>query len=381
VLHDDIVQIAAFKVYKGEKVPGSYLNIILETDKEIPAMLGDKINPLVNEYADRQHLTRKQGLSLFIEYIGDCPVLGHNMVNYDYRILKQNVSDTLNIDINYEVFDSLFIIKTVEPHLRKYKLEYLLSELHLEGENSHLADDDINATKSVVDYCVRKASAVVEKQEEFLQQKNVAAIRSQIQFLAQMMKEIRSYMYCTADIPERSMAIELKTIHDALCQQNLINPLGRKFNIFLDYIAREWTYDSRNDCLFNQIQIHINEITSAITEGDLVNSDSLINDRVFIMTVYKGKGLEFDNVVVLGAVDGTYPFFQCNKILNSPHGHSAAEIEQAKRERKEDSRKFYVALSRAKKRLCISYYSMNQWGYTTELTPFMKSIRNFFHEG
>lgn len=33
----------------------------------------------------------------------------------------------------------------------------LLSSLDLEGENSHLADDDIIATKSVADYCYNQA--------------------------------------------------------------------------------------------------------------------------------------------------------------------------------------------------------------------------------
>ena len=120
-------------------------------------------------------------------------------------------------------------------------------------------------------------------------------------------------------------------------------------------------------------------MTSTISEGDLVNSDDLVNDRVFIMTVYKGKGLEFDNVVILGANDGTYPFFTVNKVLGAPWRYTPAEVAQAEQDRKEDARKFYVGLSRAKKRLCVSYSYNNANGFPTNITPFMNSISRFFY--
>ena len=46
VFNDDIVQIAAYKIRKGEIVPGSFFNIIMHTDKEIPQKLGKDSEPL-----------------------------------------------------------------------------------------------------------------------------------------------------------------------------------------------------------------------------------------------------------------------------------------------------------------------------------------------
>ncbi len=40
------------------------------------------------------------------------------------------------------------LIKLAEPRLKRYKLEFLLKELHLESENSHLANEDIEATRA-----------------------------------------------------------------------------------------------------------------------------------------------------------------------------------------------------------------------------------------
>ena len=35
-----------------------------------------------------------------------------------------------------------------------------------------------------------------------------------------------------------------------------------------------------------------------------------MRDRVFISTVHKAKGLEFDNVIITDVKNGTYPFFK-----------------------------------------------------------------------
>ena len=65
-------------------------------------------------------------------------------------------------------------------------------------------------------------------------------------------------------------------------------------------------------------------------------------------------------------------------MLERPYNYSDEDVEQARRERMEDARKFYVALSRAKKRLCVSYTYENEWGWPSRLTPFMDSIKSFF---
>ena len=104
------------------------------------------------------------------------------------------------------------------------------------------------------------------------------------------------------------------------------------------------------------MQIHLSELTT-FNESDLCESD-IVSEKVYIMTVYKAKGLEFENVIIYDAVEGTYTFF-CSK---------------TDAEKMEDKRLFYVAMSRAKKRLWISYHT----GKYKQLTPFMNSIRNYF---
>lgn len=381
VLEDDIVQIAAFKVNKGQRVPGSDFNIFLHTDKTIPQKLGDIDNPLIEAYANNPHYNRAEGLRMFLDYVGDCTLLGHNVNYYDYRILQKNVEKALNEQITFDVFDSLHLIKCVEPNLRMYKLAFLLKELQLEGKNSHLADEDIAATKALVDYCVQKSKSIIPQQEAFVSQTKVQNVIAKMMPLQPLFENFQDHLYLPTHIIGRTIADEFMTIYNDMRSLNMIADLGAKFNVFLQFVQSEWVDYEKEQTIFDQISMHINDMTASISEGDLVNSEDLIHDRIFIMTVHKGKGLEFDNVVILGANDGTYPHFSVNKILSAPYRYKPKEVEQAIIDMKEDARKFYVALSRAKKRLCVSYTDRNMYGFSTQLTPFMKSITHFFTTG
>jgi DNA helicase-2/ATP-dependent DNA helicase PcrA len=70
--------------------------------------------------------------------------------------------------------------------------------------------------------------------------------------------------------------------------------------------------------------------------------------KVFISTIHAAKGLEFDNVIVAGAEDGIIPHYL------SLDGYGDIE---------EERRLFYVALTRAKKQIVITYCcNRKRWG-------------------
>ena len=148
VFNDDIVQIAAIKLRAGVKVSGSEFNIFLHTDKEIPLKLEKKDNPMVEAYKNAIKLPREIGLRMFMEYAGDKVLMGHN-VNYDYNILRYNLKRYCGLAFaNFEarILDTLKLAHLICPRMRKYKLKYWIKTLGLEGQNSHMADDDILAT-------------------------------------------------------------------------------------------------------------------------------------------------------------------------------------------------------------------------------------------
>ena len=82
------------------------------------------------------------------------------------------------------------------------------------------------------------------------------------------------------------------------------------------------------------------------------NDDKAELDRVVIMTLHGAKGLEFDNVFLPGWEEGVFP-------------HSRAIAESGAKGLEEERRLAYVGLTRARKRVYVSYAAnrriYNQW--------------------
>jgi len=74
------------------------------------------------------------------------------------------------------------------------------------------------------------------------------------------------------------------------------------------------------------------------------DQDELSDERggVRLMTIHASKGLEFDTVFIVGLEDGLFP-------------HEKMESELGPEEEEEERRLFYVALTRAKKKVILSY--------------------------
>ncbi len=83
--------------------------------------------------------------------------------------------------------------------------------------------------------------------------------------------------------------------------------------------------------------IHIEEYTEQLKEQAVVQNDN--PDAVIFMTMHGAKGLEFELVFIIGACEGITPY-------------KKAETNE---ELEEERRMFYVAMTRAKKRLVITY--------------------------
>lgn len=374
IYSNDIVQIAANKYIDGKQV--GQLNILLHTEQEIPSMLGKIINPLVEEYANNPHLDRSVGLQEFIDFAKGCVLIGHN-VQYDYNILLNNCKrDLPNInipDIFPIVFDTLKLARLVCPNFRSYKLKDLLNALNLEGENSHLADDDIIATYSLAEYCFDKATNDKNRIEEFLISNSAIAelLREKYGFIY---TNAKSYQYTRLSKDSCAIVQELKKVYDFYTSNSIISQVG-KFQYICDFLEKKVIDVDIEPSLYEQLSNHIMDLNT-YKEADLCDDekDSVIKEKVFVATVHKAKGLEFENVIVYGTINDIYPFF-ANK-------NDAAAC-------KEDARKLYVAISRAKKRLCllafnnkegISRYG-NHYCFPASISPFLHNVlqRHNFH--
>ena len=83
-------------------------------------------------------------------------------------------------------------------------------------------------------------------------------------------------------------------------------------------------------------------------------------ERIPIITVHQSKGLEFDYVFLAGLEEKIFPASQA---IN-------------KGDLKEEKRLFYVAITRAKKKLYLTNSKVNKWGRLTDESRFIKDINS-----
>lgn len=363
IFHDDILQIAAVKVRGGRVVDGSAFSVYLHTDREIPRMLGDVVNPIVEERQRHELLSPAEALRRFVEYAEGGVLLGHN-ADYDYHILDYNLRrhlpDYRLAEHHPAYFDSLKLARLLAPGLPSYKLKYLLQALHLEGENSHLADADVNATRSLVEYCHRKAMEVIPAQQAFMAVKRVA---TRVEVLRKHYRE--RYLAARGQLYTAGVTEVLRSFYDGMVAEGLMNEVG-KLPLILRYVERDLLGEERDGMAVTQLAGHLVEMNT-LKEADLCGS-SAVTERVFVSTVHKAKGLEFDNVLIFDAIEDRYPNY-----FSKGNPQSMAE----------DARKFYVAMTRAKRRLVVMQSTVRM-DYRTHqpverrLTPFMRPLLKYF---
>ena len=383
VNNDDIVEIAAIHISNGIVV--DELDLMLYTDKTIPLMLGDIENPLPDEYKKREKMDRKEGLLMFLNWVGNTPVLAHN-AKYDYQILDANLQRDCRIDDLakrwIKVHDSLAITRVVEPDLNSYKLKDLLATFDLQGKNSHLAIDDVKATKSLVDYCYKKANHVFILQNEFYanHREIIAKIKEQY---GELYRHTELLLSKKAEEGKRNLlATETEYAYHYFTERGFIEELD-KMKYLLPFLSEDFIPKEANLSLRQLLDKYMIELNT-LRESDLCESKSLKDKvKVYISTVHRAKGLEFENVVIFDVRDGFYPFYEWNNILRD--SSDPKERERAKQGIQEDARKLYVAISRAKKRLCIQY-PRNNTGYgkfgwyqhPANVSPFVTCIYPMF---
>jgi len=371
VFQDDIIEIAAIRI-KGGEVVGEPLDLYIETDKPILPMLGDKENPMYAIYHEKMStgelLSPSDALQRFLAYVGTSPILAHN-ANYDYNILDNNLqrycNDTMQAH-DIRCFDSLKLIRLLAPSLHSYKLESLLETFHLAGVNSHQAIDDVKATVSLVRLCAEKAREKQAQQAAFIHHPKVKPFANVLRSnYGECYREAVNRLYQLSTNHEPALVSELSAAYNAFHSDGLINDIPR-----LDYILRYLRIDMLTDetvanALAPQLSQYVMDINT-LKEADFCNSKSIL-ERIYVTTVHKAKGLEFDNVIIFDAADGRYP----------------NAYNKTKQQDEEDARKFYVAMSRAKRRLFIAYalQRVDRHGrvFNRELTPLMDSIQKYFN--
>lgn len=352
VTEDEIIQIAAIKLNKKGEVVDKFEKFL---KNKKPVKDSYYVHGFSDEMLQRIGEDKEKVLKEFVEYSKDSIIVGHN-VQYDINILCSELERSNLGKPKFKTFyDTLDIYRRFYPGNINYKLENLSKVYDTKHKPSHDAMDDIIATGELL------VRAINEKIKE-----------TSMERMALMSKHLKAFTAISKKLNELFKIAESKRPYELVaCVMNGFNIKSmyagdenkEKLNRLRDLYALFRDLDDKNkgnrDALLDIIRI------TGLSNGEL---ESLIinrtkKPRIPIITVHQAKGLEFDTVFLAGIQNNTFPSYMAIK-----EGNLA-----------EEKRVFYVAITRAKKRLVITYNSQGKYGHRNEISEFINYIpKEFF---
>lgn len=340
ITEDDIVRVDALKVKRGRAVEGSRLCLRMESER-------------MTDEDNNGCCTREEGLARLIDYIGDDALVGFDMecgaamIRYN---LERSLPDRL---ARLRAWDMRRMTRLVEPKLRSYTPDKAALALGIDCDIA----DKAATVKEIADYCANKIAPVVNAQRNALRSNEAEAARTALKSVEPILNDIRQRLFERVGY-DSSFADEVEKVYSWLKDHEMAKD-NKKINLIIAYIRQEWT-DNNRLTLYERLSRRATYLNT-IKEEDLVNSKDLIDSNVFIMTIHKAKGLEFENVVIPNVQEGIFPNY----------------YNRTKEQNDEDARKLYVAMTRATKRLHIVYANRSH-GYTKNVSPFIDTIIDMF---
>jgi len=324
VLKDEIVQVYAVEIVNGN--PGKEFHHYLKNN--IPVGCSESVHGLSDEFLRQKGQDPKKILSELQQFIGSDIIVGHN-INFDLSIIIENGKrNGTQFEIR-EYYDTLDLSKRLIES-ENYKLSTLANSLGL-AKATHDAQADVMATVGLLGVLIKKLKVNSPARRELFKKYSEKFIQ-----LSSLINNWESA------VKEKRPAVALEYIWDNS---------GLK-----DYYQNDKEKDRRFKSIETLIRLFKDkddfDRPSDVVMRELINYASLVKDinflgldqgKIPVVTVHQVKGLEFDQVFMVGINERSFPIYK------------AQDME-------EERRLFYVAMTRARKGIYISYSKFNQYG-------------------
>lgn len=330
---DDIIQIAAIRLDETGHAMDQFMTYVKPTK---PVGSSYYVHHISDEKLAAEGLAPAEGIGKFLAFAKDAVIVGHN-VTYDLAILYSEMQ-RLHIDgpASFPYYDTLAIFRRFYPRLVNHKLGYLSDYFHITDKPTHDAFADILATAGILRYAL--AHHIVPDTAK--RRASLAMYTPLFKDFSAAMQELRRLSYTKR--PHDLIAAIMKTPYvKPYYEENLYDTTNSHPNNRMDNLRKLYSVAKETD---DATQNPRDALRDFLTLTALSNSelDTLIakKPRIPIITVHQAKGLEFDYVFLASMQEGTFP-------LSRATGEELAE----------EKRLFYVALTRAKKRLYVTWHT------------------------
>lgn len=332
---DDIIEIGAYVLESGKVV--DHFHRYLSSTK--PVGESYHVHKISDQYLAEHGCDPQSVLTEFCQLIAGATLVGHN-VSFDLRMVEASCK-RYNLDFNYgTVGDTLQLAKRFLS-TNSYSLEALANNFGFEHQPTHSALADVAATYELLQLLIPVVGVDSEKRSQF-----VLSIADHFRELATQFQTWRG-----AATNLRPHRLLVKVLEESGLGKFYQEDQHRVANIE-ELIA---AFNAKDDVMLAPEQ----SLEELLNFAALAKNLDLVDDqeRVAVVTVHQGKGLEFDMVFMVGLTNYEFPHYGALK-----QGQSFEEL-----------RLFYVGLTRAKRVLALSGY-LSKNNKPRSISPYINLI-------
>lgn len=338
-VRDEVIEIAGIKLLKG-KVCEKFHCYVKNT---VPVGDSQKIHGLSDEFLQEHGKDPAEALAGFKHFIGNSLVVGHN-IGFDVRILLGSATRS-GIQMPIWSFEDTLDIAKRFLAADRYDLESLTNLLGLSARPSHKAMDDVLCTLELLAHLVKFITPGTSKRKGI-----VSKYAKTFKSLAESIQAWRNRL----NLRRPPELLDIILYESGLRNYYQGDPKRLQH---LQELQRIFAEKDKDNAELDP-QSAMEEILSYTALSK--NIDHLMDNdnRVPVITLHQAKGLEFDNVFIVGVAEDEIPHYYSKK---------EGRIE-------EERRLFYVGMTRGKKRLIISNSKRDLSGRPKMPSQFIKCI-------
>jgi DNA helicase-2/ATP-dependent DNA helicase PcrA len=343
---DEICEIAATRRGpEGSREGETRFHAYIRTER--PVGESSQIHGYTDEFLAANGRPASVVIPEFLEFIGPSVLTGHNINGFDVWFLRAALRKLGLDQVQPLCFDTLEIARRLFRSLRRYSLGALSMHFDISLDRAHEAHADVAANASLIDVlCKRLAETAPARQD---------AVKSNAARFEPLARKLAKWSDRMAE--ERPDELLTRILDESgLAEYYQKDPNERKR---LEYLKQLVAFCHELDDPLLPPQMAYREVVENVTLATDLDRQANREDKLAILTVHQAKGLEYPVVFVSMATDDNFP--------------SA----RSKREGRlsEEHRLFYVAISRAKLRLYLSWYERDNRGNRASPSRYIAYVR------
>lgn len=320
VEENEIIQLSA------KKIDGQTFNRFIKNKKPLDEQ-SVKVHGFTQEFLNENGEDLLTVLKDFSAFIKDCVIVGHNSSNFDLPVLKRVYKEN-DLELTYlSHYDTLNLAKKIIKDVKNYKLATLCERLSIVNLKAHDAFFDVEATFKLLEYIVK-----ILKQTSFLRIVIINKNKDKYFNFANFYNKLKTMGTSEFVSTLTNYLVEFSSVDEVVKNVNFnrLKRFTKKFNYSLPLLSAIKEFLDEKDDYFDVLK------------------------TIPILTIHQAKGMEFDNVFVAGVDNFTFP-----DEINS-HG--------------EQRKVFYVAISRAKVKLFLTFCNKNAFGGQNQPSDLLKLV-------